>query len=155
MVVAGSSRRTAAVGRHRLAGATVEDLDAVDGVGPTLAHAVVDWFSIGRNRAVVDKLRAAGLRFAEEGSSASPDSDRPLEGSTFVVTGTLPTYSREQVTDLIKRAGGKVTGSVSARTSYLVAGEDPGGKLDKAKKLGVAIIDESELRRLLGGGADS
>lgn len=139
-----------------LAGATVEDLDAVDGVGPTLAHSVVDWFSIGRNRTVVDKLRAAGLRFAEETPSVSAElGDRPLEGATFVVTGTLPTYSREQVTELIKRAGGKVTGSVSARTSYLVAGEDPGGKLDKAKKLGVAIIDESELRRLLGGGADS
>jgi DNA ligase (NAD+) len=131
--------------------ATPEELVAVAGVGPILAESVCSWFAIGRNRAVVEKLRAAGLRLVEspredgEAESAS----QPLAGASFVVTGTLPTYSREQVTALIKRAGGKVTSSVSGKTSYVVAGESPGSKADKAAKLGVPIIDEAELLRLV------
>jgi DNA ligase (NAD+) len=130
--------------------ATAEELEAVGGVGPTLAQSVRDWFAVGRNRAVVEKLRAAGLRLAEEPTEvAGEPGERPLGGATLVVTGTLPTYSREEVTALIKRAGGKVTSSVSAKTSYVVAGESPGSKVEKAAKLGVPIIDEAELLRLV------
>lgn len=132
--------------------ATPEELEAVGGIGPTLAQSIVDWFAVGRNRAVVEKLAAAGLRLAEDPAESGADEAgaRPLAGATLVVTGTLPTYSREQVTALIKRAGGKVTSSVSAKTSYVVAGEAPGSKAEKAAKLGVPIIDEAELLRLVG-----
>jgi DNA ligase (NAD+) len=133
--------------------ATPEELEAIDGVGPTLARSVCDWFAVARNRAVVEKLKAAGLRVAEA-PSAADESPRPLAGATLVVTGTLPTYSREQMTELIKRAGGKVTSSVSARTSYVVAGESPGTKLEKAEKLGIPVLDEAGLLRLLTERAD-
>ena len=131
--------------------ATPEELEAVAGVGPTLAQSVCSWFAIGRNRTVIEKLRAAGLRLVEpeRESGGEEGGPQPLAGATFVVTGTLPTYSREQVTALIRRAGGKVTSSVSAKTSYVVAGESPGTKADKAAKLGIPVIDEAELLRLV------
>jgi len=134
--------------------ATPEELEAVAGVGPTLAQSVCSWLAIGRNRAVIEKLRAAGLRLVDPerepgGEEVGP---QPLAGATLVVTGTLPTYSREQVTALIRRAGGKVTSSVSAKTSYVVAGESPGSKADKAAKLGIPVIDEAELLRLMSPG---
>jgi DNA ligase (NAD+) len=122
-------------------------LEAIGGIGPILAKNVVDWFRNPRNHQVVDKLRGAGVNFAEI-QPAEPGR-QPLAGMTFVITGTLPTLSREQAADLIVRAGGKVTGSVSGKTNYLLAGESPGTKLDRAQKLGVAVIGESELCQLI------
>jgi DNA ligase (NAD+) len=133
-----------------IAQADKETLESVEGIGPVLAQAIVDWFASPENRRVVEKLRRFGVRMIEE-REPGRTGELALSGLTFVITGTLPRYSREQAAELIKRAGGKVTGAVSARTSYLLAGESPGGKLDKARKLGVSVIDEAELVRLLGG----
>jgi DNA ligase (NAD+) len=132
-----------------LANVRIEDFEGVTGIGPILAQNVVDWFGGPHNRQVVEKLRAAGVRLAEEPLAAKPAGPQPLAGLTFVITGTLPTYSREHAAELIKSAGGKVTGSVSAKTSYLLAGEAPGGKLDKARKLGVPVIEEAALLEML------
>jgi DNA ligase (NAD+) len=96
---------------------------------------------------LIEELRATGLRFHEEGP---PPSEGPLAGKTLVLTGTLPELSREQATEQILAAGGRVTGSVSKKTDYLVAGESPGSKLQKAERLEVAVLDEAGLRRLLG-----
>jgi DNA ligase (NAD+) len=101
-------------------------------------------------RALIEDLRSQGLRFEHEGP---PPGDGPLAGKTLVLTGTLPELTREQASELIGAAGGKVTGSVSRRTDYLVAGESPGSKLAQAEKLDVAVIDEAGLRALLAGEA--
>jgi DNA ligase (NAD+) len=131
-----------------LAAASREELEQVPGIGPKLADSVADWFGRTTNRGVVDKLKAAGVRIqAEEVESAGP---QPLAGLVFVITGTLPTMSREQAKDFIEARGGKVTGSVSSRTDYLLAGERPGGKLASAEKLGVPVLDEAGLGRLAG-----
>jgi len=136
-----------------LQSATVEDFAGVTGIGPILAGNVVEWFSHPHNRQIVDKLRAAGVRTVEERRVEHASAPRPLDGLTFVITGTLPSWGREQAAELIRAAGGKVTGSISAKTSYLVAGEAGGGKLDKARKLGVRVVDEAALRALLAGAA--
>ncbi len=131
-----------------LAAATAEELQAVEGIGPAIAQAVVDWFSRPRNRRVIEKLRRAGVRLEEEMVEAGP---QPLAGLTFVITGTL-SRPRQQVAEMIEGWGGKVTGSVSARTSYLVVGESPGGtKCRRAQELGVPVIDEAALMALAGG----
>ncbi len=132
-----------------LARASLEELEEVEGVGPTLAASVVDWFAVPRNREIIEKLRRAGVRLEEGGSGERRAG--PLAGLVFVLTGTLPSSSREEAAERIRRAGGKVTSSVSSRTSYLVAGEAPGSKLEKARRLGVPIIDEAGLERLLRG----
>jgi DNA ligase (NAD+) len=132
--------------------ARVEDFAGVTGIGPILAQNVVDWFAGPHNRAVIDELRAAGVRLVEEQAASAEQGPRPLDGLTFVVTGTLPTFSRERAAELIKEAGGKVTGSVSSKTSYVLAGEAPGGKLDKARKLGVPVVDEAELLAMIAAG---
>ncbi len=131
-----------------LAAASPDELRQVPGVGPKLADSIAGWFSHEPNRRLVDKLRAAGVRTTVE--AAQPVGAQVLQGLTFVITGTLPALSREQATELIQAHGGKVTGAVSGNTDYLVAGEKAGGKLDKAQKLGVKVIDEAELRRLIG-----
>ena len=97
-------------------------------------------------RTLIAELRAQGLRFHEEGA---PPSEGPLAGKTLVLTGTLPEWSREQATERISAAGGRVTGSVSKKTDYLVAGETPGSKLEKAQRLGVPVLDEAGLRELV------
>jgi DNA ligase (NAD+) len=133
-----------------LAAAGVEELQTIEGIGPRIAGAVVDWFSRPRHRQIVDKLRAAGVRLAEE--RPAPVGAQPLAGLTFVITGTL-SQPREEVAAWIEARGGKVTGSVSARTSYLVVGESPGGtKYRKAQELGVPMISEEQLRALGEGG---
>jgi DNA ligase (NAD+) len=128
--------------------ATVEQLEAIEGVGPQTALSVVTWFMNDRNRQVVEKLRAAGLRFKgdESQEQAIP---KVLAGVTFVITGTLPNLSREEATLLVEKAGGKVTGSVSRKTNYLVAGEAAGSKLAKAQELSVPIIDEAALLEMI------
>lgn len=132
-----------------IAAADVETLESVDGIGPILAQSVVDWFASPHNRAVVEKLRQAGVRLAEEKAASAPAGKTPLEGLTFVITGTLPSMSREQAGARIKAAGGKVTSSVSKKTNYVLAGEAAGGKLEKAQKLDIAVIDEAELLRMI------
>ncbi|GAB4529255.1 MAG: NAD-dependent DNA ligase LigA [Anaerolineae bacterium] len=131
-----------------LAGARVEDLEMVEGIGPHIAQSVVDWFSRPRHQQVIDKLRQAGLRLQAE---IPAEGAGPLAGLTFVITGTLPTMSRDQAKAYIEARGGKVTGSVSGKTDYLLMGENPGSKLARAQSLGVKIITEEELRSLAGG----
>jgi DNA ligase (NAD+) len=138
-------------GLEALAKATTEDLQQIAGVGPNIAEALVDWFSREANRNLLAKLKATGLwPVASPSSSVPGPSSSALSGLTFVVTGTLPTLSRDDVKGLIETHGGKVTDSVSKKTSYLVLGENPGSKHDKAVALGVPVIGEEELRKLAG-----
>ncbi len=131
-----------------LACALPDDLKQIPGVGPKLADSIAGWFSHEPNRRLVDRLKAAGVCTTVE--AIQPAGAQELLGLIFVITGTLPALSREQATELIEAHGGKVTGAVSGNTDYLVAGEKAGSKLDKAQKLGVKVIDEAELRRLVG-----
>ena len=129
--------------------ASEEQLLAVADVGPTVAHSLRTFFDQPHNREVVAQLRACGVHW-EEGAPAERAA-QPLAGKTLVLTGTLPTLSRDQAKDLIEAAGGKVAGSVSKKTAYVVAGDEAGTKLDKARELGVAILDEAGLKDLLDG----
>lgn len=135
-----------------LSKATVEDLMRLDGVGPSTAAAIVDWFSLPTNQNVIQKFRLFGVWPVNKSKQAGSGGPLPLEGMTIVVTGTLPTYSREQVKELIQNHGGKVTDSVSKKTTYLVAGESAGSKLEKARSLGVPVIDEAGLLALIESG---
>jgi DNA ligase (NAD+) len=135
-----------------LAEADVEALEAVEGIGPILARNVVDWFASPHNRAVIEKLGRGGVRLVEERKEAPESGPSHLAGLTFVITGTLPNLSREQAAARIKEAGGKVTNSVSKKTDYVVVGEAAGSKLEKAEKLGIAILDEEALLRRIDGG---
>jgi len=130
-----------------LARAKIADLEEIEGIGPNIAEAIVDWFSQSTNRAVLKKLKKAGM-WPVASPSAVPKGPQPFAGLTFVVTGTLPTFSRKGAKEFIQKLGGKVTDSVSASTSYLVVGEEAGSKLDKAKELGVPALDEAALRAL-------
>jgi DNA ligase (NAD+) len=122
-------------------------INDVPGVGSAIAEAVIAFFKEKRNRDLVHRLRAAKLNFAEPRAASA---DGALIGQTYVLTGTLPTLSRTQATELIESAGGRVAGSVSKKTDAVVAGEEAGGKLEKARTLGVEIIDEAELLRRVG-----
>jgi len=124
-----------------------EQLEEAPGVGPKMARTIHDQLHEPAMLALIGDLRELGLRFEEEGP---PAGDGRLAGKTFVLTGTLPTVTREQASESIVAAGGKVTGSVSRKTDYLVAGESPGSKLAQAERLGVPVIDEDGLRALLG-----
>jgi DNA ligase (NAD+) len=128
--------------------ATANQLEAIDGIGPGTASAVVTWFRDANNWGLLEKLRRAGLNFVREDRENTVDT---LDGLTFVVTGTLPTLSRSEAKDYIMSHGGKVTGSVSGKTDFLLAGESAGSKLAKAKKLGVPIISETQMRELAAG----
>jgi len=128
----------------RLMAASEAEIAAVNGIGPIIAAAVAAFFLAPANRDLVERLRAAGLNFTE---AAATETGGAFAGLTFVLTGTLPTLSRTAATELIERAGGRVASSVSRKTDALVAGDDAGGKLDKAKELGVEIIEEAELIR--------
>lgn len=134
-----------------IANATEEELAAVDGVGPTIAASIKRWFAVGWHREIVEKWRAAGVRMEDEGA-AGP---RPLEGVTVVITGSLEDYSRDSATEAVQRLGGKVSGSVSKKTGFVVAGDNPGSKYDKAVKLGVPILAEDGFRVLLAEGPDA
>ncbi len=132
-----------------LMAASPEELEAVNEVGPRVAQAIVEFFAEPNNRELVERLREAGLTFIAEKRVTTST----LEGLTFVLTGTLPTMTREAAKELIERAGGKVSGSVSKKTSYVVAGEEAGSKLEKAQQLGVAVLDEAGLIEMLRQGA--
>jgi DNA ligase (NAD+) len=134
----------------RLAAATEEELEAVHEIGPKTASGIVEFFHEERNRKVIEKLRQAGVQLetpASEGKKTKGQGQ--VAGKTFVLTGTLPTHSREQVTRMIEDAGGRVTSSVSKKTDYLLAGAEPGSKLAKARALGVKTMDEAALLALL------
>ena len=131
-----------------LAAASAEDLTQIEGIGPNTAQAIVDWFARKRNKQVLSKLKAAKV-WPKGQKSAGKKAAGKLSGLTFVVTGTLPEMSRDQAKALIEENGGKFTGSVSKKTDYLVAGENAGSKLANAKKLGVKIIDEKALKKLV------
>ncbi|MBE0472708.1 NAD-dependent DNA ligase LigA [Rhodoferax sp.] len=131
--------------------ASEEDLLAVADVGPIVAKSIRTFFDQAHNREVLEQLRACGVTWPE--GEPAPVAPQPLSGQTFVLTGTLPTLGREQAKALIEAAGGKVAGSVSKKTSFVVAGTEAGSKLDKARELGVAVLDEDQLKEMLDGGA--
>ena len=131
-----------------LAGASADEIDAVPEIGPEVAATVAAWFEDPDNLALIEKLREAGVRLEDE---PPPDEGpKPLEGKTIVLTGGLDTLSRDEATKLAQRAGARVSSSVSKKTDFVVAGENPGSKHDQAVKLGVEIVDEQELLRRLG-----
>jgi DNA ligase (NAD+) len=126
--------------------ASIETIDAIEGIGPILAESIYDWFRDRRNLKVLEKLRSAGVNMCAEEKVAVGNA---LEGLTFVITGTLPTLSRDEATEIIESHGGKATGSVSKKTSYVLVGESPGSKADKARELGIPIISEDDLRKMV------
>ncbi|MEW2381277.1 NAD-dependent DNA ligase LigA [Micromonospora sp. NPDC047707] len=132
--------------------ATEEELSSVDGVGPTIAASIREWFAVDWHREVVRKWAEAGVRMAEEAVDEGP---RPLEGVTVVVTGTLSGFSRDQAAEAIQSRGGKVSGSVSKKTAFVVVGDNPGSKADKAVSLKVPTLDEEGFRVLLDSGPDA
>jgi DNA ligase (NAD+) len=131
----------------RLAAASEEEINGVRGIGEVIARSVYRWFSDPQAQILIERMRERGLTFEEPNAA----SGTAFQGQTFVITGTLPTLSREQATALIERHGGRVTSSVSKKTSMLVAGEDAGGKLERARELGVPVIDEAALVRRADG----
>jgi DNA ligase (NAD+) len=134
-----------------LAAADEEKLQTIEGIGPVTAQSIIEWFAHEPNRALVAKLKKAGVRVREAKKKAATVGEGTLSGKTFVITGTLLTMSREQAAAFIKSHGGKVTDSVSKKTSCLVVGADPGGtKYNKAQELGVPMMDEAALRKLAG-----
>jgi DNA ligase (NAD+) len=134
---------------ERIRTASVEELAAVDGVGPVIAEAVLEWFDVDWHRRIVEKWAAAGVRTEDERDESAP---RTLEGLTVVVTGTLEGFSRDQAKEAILARGGKASGSVSKKTDVVVVGENPGTKADTAQRLGVRVVDEAGFRDLLDGG---
>ena len=127
--------------------ASPEEIEQAQGVGPKMARVIHDQLHDEQMVSLIEDLRAQGLRFEEEGP---PPGEGPLAGKAFVLTGTLPTMTREEASEAIIAAGGRVTGSVSRKTDYVVAGESPGSKLAQAERLEVSVIDEDALRKLLG-----
>jgi DNA ligase (NAD+) len=135
-----------------IAKADVAALQTAEEVGPKVAQSLRRFFDEPRNQDLIERLRAAGLRFTEEARTVTVG---PLTGKTVVLTGTLPTLSREQAKEMIENAGGKVSGSVSKKTHLVVAGEEAGSKLDKARELGVTVLDEAALLTMLSAGSDA
>jgi DNA ligase (NAD+) len=131
-----------------MARASAEELEQAEEVGPRIAVAIREFFAEPRNRALLEDLRQAGLQFSQTKKAAAKRAGK-LQGLTFVLTGTLPNLTRDDASERIEAAGGKVTGSVSKKTDYVVAGESAGSKLDKAQELGVKVIGEKELIKLL------
>ena len=147
------SEVAAAVARHfgsmeKIRTAEIDDLVALDSIGPKIAQSVFDYFRNPSNRQVVDKLASEGVNMTEESTSLRA-AETPLEGLRFVVTGRLSSYSRSETQGRIKELGGAVSGSVSGRTNYLVAGEDAGSKLADAERLGVAVLSEEDFEKLI------
>lgn len=131
----------------RLLAASQEDVEEVEGIGPDRAESIATWFADEKNRALVEELRGLGLHF-ELGAGERPV-EGPLTGKSYVITGTLERWSREQAKAALEERGAKVTDSVSKKTSGLVVGESPGSKLEKARRAGVEILDETAFERLL------
>ncbi len=134
-----------------IAAAPEEALAVAEGVGPVIAGSVVEWFGVDWHREIVAKWRAAGVRMAEEAARGP----RPLAGLSVVITGSLETFSRDSATEAVQELGGKVTGSVSKKTDFVVVGDNPGSKYDKAVQLGVPVLAEPGFRELLAHGPDA
>ncbi|WP_416675136.1 NAD-dependent DNA ligase LigA [Egbenema bharatensis] len=135
---------------EKLAAADIEAIASVYGIGSEIAQSVHQWFRVPANQHLIDRLRKAGLQLAREvDPNEAISTPKPLAGKTFVVTGTLPTLTRDEAKSLIQTAGGKVTGSVSSKTNYVVVGEDAGSKLKKAEELGITQLSEAELQDLI------
>jgi DNA ligase (NAD+) len=132
-----------------LLSATVDQIDDVPEIGPEIAASVREWFDDQENVALIERLRAAGVRMADE--AIEDAGEQPLGGMTIVITGTMDGMSREVATEMAEEAGARVSSSVSKKTSFVVAGENPGTKLAKAETMGVEVIDEAEFRRRVGG----
>ncbi|HVN43878.1 MAG TPA: helix-hairpin-helix domain-containing protein, partial [Steroidobacteraceae bacterium] len=135
-------------GMHSLETADAEALQRVPDVGPVVAQSIAAFFAEPHNREAIAQLLQAGVNFAET-APRQFDAASPVFGKTFVLTGTLPTLARDDAQQRIRDRGGKVSGSVSKKTDYVVAGADPGSKYDRARELGVAILDEAGLMDLL------
>jgi len=135
----------------RIASASLADLEGVPEVGPVVAASVFDYFGKESTKLLLDDLQSVGVEPSPVVPSAAPSGRLPLAGKTVVITGTLPTRTRSEAEAEVKRLGGKVTGSISKSTSFLLAGAEPGSKLDKAQSLGIPILDEAELDRLASG----
>ena len=133
----------------------MDALAAVDGVGPTIAASLREWFAVDWHRAIVAKWRAAGARLEDPDWDPNRAAARLLAGVSVVVTGTLAGMSRDEAGEAIRQAGGKVTSSVSKKTNFVVAGENAGSKYDKAVELGVPILDEAAFQALLAQGPDA
>jgi len=131
-----------------LAAAGVDTLQNIEGVGPNIAQGIVDWFSKPGNQTLLAKLKAVGV-WPTSGQETEAKGSQALAGEIFVVTGTLPNFGREEIKALIQSHGGKTTDSVSRNTSYLVVGENPGSKLDKATQLGIPVLEEAGLLDLI------
>jgi DNA ligase (NAD+) len=129
--------------------ATEQQLAAAEGVGPTIAESVIEWFAVDWHRAIVDKWVAAGVSMADERDESTP---RTLEGLTIVVTGSLVDFSRDGAKEAILARGGKASSSVSKKTDFVVVGDSPGSKADKAEQLGVPVLDEDRFKVLLDQG---
>jgi DNA ligase (NAD+) len=131
----------------RLRSATLEEIESIHGVGPSIAASVKGWFGVEENRALVAALAACGVNMAEPRHA---EAGGALLGKKIVLTGTLPTLARGEAKELVERAGGKAIDSVSKNTDFVVAGAEAGSKLDKARALGIEVIDEAELLRRIG-----
>jgi DNA ligase (NAD+) len=144
-----------------IASAPPETLMLVDEVGPTIAGSIIEWFGVDWHQAIIEKWRTAGVMLADPDfagftlGEAGHAGGGPLAGVTVVLTGTLAGYTRDEAADAVQERGGKVSGSVSKKTSFVVAGDSPGSKLDKAAALGVPVLDEDGLRVLLADGKDA
>ncbi len=135
---------------NKLSQATINDLQNIEGVGPNIAMAIVDWFKGETNRRLLEKLKQVGVWPIEKPLATQASTQMRFSEMVFVITGTLPGYSRDELKELIQQNGGKVNDSVSKNTSYLLVGEQPGSKLDKAKQLNIKIIDIEEFNKLIG-----
>lgn len=135
-----------------LRAATQEQLAAADGVGPTIAEAVIEWFAVAWHVAIVESWAAAGVRMADERDESTP---RVLAGLSVVVTGSLPGFSRDEAKEAILARGGKAASSVSKNSAFVVVGDSPGSKYDKAVSLKVPVLDEDGFRVLLDQGPDA
>jgi DNA ligase (NAD+) len=124
-------------------------LPTLEGIGTKNAASIYDWFHRPQNQALIDKLKRAGVITQTQTPTQAESIEQSLRNLTFVITGTLPTLSRDDAKELIQKHGGKVTDSVSTKTNYLLLGENPGSKFDKAKQLGVPILSEDQLKELL------
>lgn len=134
---------------EQLANASAAQIEGVYGIGPEIAQSVAQWFRVPANQTLIERLRDVGLQLAAEIQTTNQAKSQPLSGKTFVITGTLPTLKRDEAKELIQKAGGKVTNSVSSKTDYLVVGEDAGSKLEKAQALGITQLSEAQLLQLL------
>jgi DNA ligase (NAD+) len=126
--------------------ASKEQISVLDGFGDVLAENIVSWFADKDNAETLEKLRLSGLKFAEDNAASD---NKPYLGKTFVLTGTLQNYKREEAKELIEALGGKVSGSVSKKTDYVIAGEAAGSKLQKANDLGITVLSEDEFAKII------